>query len=58
MRLPKYAEGGLIGSASGGTGSSSTLNLSLDGQNYALNGQADTIADLANAVRKANLKRR
>lgn len=46
----------MVGSAGGGSGS--TLNLSLDGQNYALSGQADTIADLANAVRKANLKRR
>lgn len=46
----------MAGSAGGGP--SSTLNLSLDGQNYALSGQADTIADLANAVRKANLKRR
>jgi len=58
MRLPKYADGGLIGSVAEGSGSGSTLNLSLDGQNYALNGQADTIADLASAVRKANLKRR
>jgi len=58
MRLPKYAEGGLIGTSSEGSSSGSTLNLSLDGQNYALNGQADTIADLASAVRKANLKRR
>jgi hypothetical protein len=58
MRLPKYADGGLIGSVAEGSSSGSTLNLSLDGQNYALNGQADTIADLASAVRKANLKRR
>jgi hypothetical protein len=58
MRLPKYADGGLIGSVSEGSNNGSTLNLSLDGQNYALSGQADTIADLASAVRKANLKRR
>jgi len=58
MRVPKFADGGMVGSVSAAGGNGSTLNLSLDGQNYSLSGQADTIADLANAVRKANLKRR
>lgn len=56
MRLPKFADGGLVGSmtpASSGT----PLNLTLDGQTYSLKGSPDTIDLLARAVRTAKLKR-
>ena len=58
MRLPKYADGGLVGAVAGAAGGGSTLNLSLDGQSYRLSAQADTIEALANAVRRANLTKR
>ncbi|SDS21463.1 hypothetical protein SAMN05216421_1112 [Halopseudomonas xinjiangensis] len=57
MRLPKFADGGLVGNiqpASSGT----PLNLSLEGQTFSLNGDSGTIEDLARVVRSAKLKRR
>lgn len=71
--LQGYAEGGLVGSiarhvphippmpdmaAAGAGGGGSTLNLSLDGRSYELQGSEDTIAALARAVRTRKLQRR
>ena len=71
--LRGYADGGLVtaisrrmpyippmpdaGGGMAGAGGS-TLNLSLDGQSYSLQGTQDTIAALAKAVRTRKLQRR
>ena len=56
MRLPKYADGGLVGNVSPAGGGGTPLNLVLDGSSYKFSGDADTIARLAKAVRIKRLK--
>lgn len=58
MRLPKYADGGLIGAATAGAGSRTSIDFSFAGSTYDLSGPSDTIEELARAVQLQKLKRR
>ena len=50
--LPRFAEGGLVGAAGGGT----PVHLHLGGQSFALSGGADVVSSLVHEARRSQMR--